>query len=101
MMDSGSNDNPEKRVSQNLQKFSPMLVGDLSFCSTGDGAFEEPAADGIDGGVAAIGEDCNSDPVTGCESNPGAAIVAAAVFFQESAGGAARQHGPAESMARG
>src|SRR5688572_27899088 len=53
--------------------------------AAGDGTFEEPAADGIDGRVAAIGEDDDADWVVRRETDPGAAVVAAAIFFEVAA----------------
>ena len=50
--------------------------------AAGDGTFEEPTADGIDGGVAAVGEDDDADWMVRRETDPGAAVVAAAIFFE-------------------
>ena len=61
-------------------------LGAKLFCNrrfaAGQGAFQKPASDGVDGGIAAIGEDDDTDWVVRRETDPGAAVVAAAIFFE-------------------
>src|SRR5688572_33034361 len=68
--------------------------------ASGNGSLQKPTADWIDGWFAAIGKNGDANSVIGRETDPRAAIVSAAVLFQDSADRLAQSDGPSERCPR-
>jgi len=56
------------------------------FRQRGNGSLQQPVADRVDLRSATVGNNCNADSVFGRETDPCAAISAAAVFLQDATG---------------
>src|SRR6185436_2855786 len=81
-----------------LPRISEILLAIGSSAAYGgrNGPHQQPSADRINIRAAAISHNRDADPVSGCETDPRAAIVSAPVFFQDAANNLVRSYAPSK-----